>query len=337
MVVSEFAIGWPEIEAAQGRIRPWIFRTAVTELQGWTGSTTASLAVKCENQQRNFAFKARGACNAVMSLTAEQAQQGVVTHSSGNHAAALAWAAQQRGIAAHIVMPENSAKIKLDAVRRLGVQPVLCGRTNEDRERVASEVAERTGAVFIHPFDHPDVIAGQGTVAVEILAQYPQADTLVVPVGGGGLLAGTLLAVQTLRPEIQVFAAEPELADDAFRSLKSGRIEPVLRTDTVADGLRTSLGQLTFPIIQSLVQDVLCVSEQSICRCVSELALSSRLIAEPSGVVALAAIQEHAELFRDRRVVAVLSGGNLDQMELLPGSLNPAEKKPAQKSADRSE
>ncbi len=319
--MGNFAVDWADIEAAAQRIQPWVFCTAITELSELPGNSALSVRVKCENQQRGFAFKARGACNAVMKLDFEQAARGVVTHSSGNHAAALAWAARQRQIAAHIVMPQNSAGIKLNAVRRLGVEPILCGPRGEDRSAAAARVQEQTGAVFIHPFDHPDVIAGQGTVAVEILRQCPDVDTLIVPVGGGGLLAGTLLAVKTLRPDVKVYAAEPQLADDAYRSLRSGQIEPVLRTDSVADGLRTSVGELTFPIIQRYVEDILCVSEQSILDSVSTLARTARLIAEPSGVVSLAALQEHPQIFAGQRVVAILSGGNLDRMDLLPSEL----------------
>ncbi len=319
--MQNFAVDWADIEAAAQRIQPWVFCTSVTELNEFPGNSALSVRVKCENQQRGFAFKARGACNAVMKLDPEQAARGVVTHSSGNHAAALAWAAQQRGIAAHIVMPQNSAGIKLNAVRRLGVEPILCGPRGEDRALAAQRVQEQTGAVFIHPFDHPDVIAGQGTVAVEILRQAPDLDTLIVPVGGGGLLAGTLLAVQSMRPDVKVYAAEPQLADDAYRSFRSGHIEPVLRTDSIADGLRTSVGDLTFPIIQRYVEDILCVSEQCIQESVTTVARAARLIAEPSGVVSLAALQEHAHIFAGRRVVAILSGGNLDRMDLLPAEL----------------
>jgi threonine dehydratase len=250
-------------------------------------------------------------------LSDAEAAKGVVTHSSGNHAAALARAAVLRGIKAHIVMPHNSATVKLQAVRNLGVEPILCEPDSASREATAADVQQRTGAVMIHPFNDARVIAGQGTVALEILRQVPDVETLVVPVGGGGLLAGTLLAIKSIRPDVRVFAAEPAWADDAFRSLKSGKIEPALRTDSIADGLRTPLGTLTFPVIQHYVDDVLCVEEATILRATAMLAQRCRLVAEPSGAVPLGAILEHAHRFQGSKVVALISGGNLDDMNLL--------------------
>ena len=245
------------------------------------------------------------------SLTHRQ-RRGVVTHSSGNHAAALARAAKLRGIAAHIVMPENSARIKLAAVRSLGVEPVLCESTPAAREAMADEVMRMTGATMIHPFNDSRVIAGQGTVGLEILKQYPDVETIVVPVGGGGLLAGTLIAVKSLKPSVRVIAAEPEWANDAFRSMQSGQIEPVLRTDSIADGLRTSLGSLTFPIIHQLVDEILCASETAINEAMQELSNRAKMIAEPSGAVPMAVLHQHRERFAEQRIVCVVSGGNRD-------------------------
>ena len=274
------------------------------------------LHLKCENLQYGFAFKARGACNAVFSLSDEDAAKGVVTHSSGNHAAALARAAVLRGLEAHIVMPHNSARVKLEAVRSLGVEPILCEPDSASREATAADVQRQTGATMIHPFNDARVIAGQGTAALEILRQVPDVDTMIVPVGGGGLLAGTLMAVKSIRPDIRVFAAEPAWADDAWRSLKSGKIEPALRTDTIADGLRTPLGTLTFPIIQHFVDEILCVDEATILRATAMLAQRCRLVAEPSGVVPLGAILQHATMFAGSKTVALISGGNLDDLRL---------------------
>lgn len=302
---------------AAERIRSHVLMTPVVDAWHLEQELGCRLSFKCENLQYGFAFKARGACNAVLSLPEEQAAKGVVTHSSGNHAAALARAAVQRGVKAHIVMPHNSASIKLQAVRSLGVEPILCEPDSPSREATAAEVQKQTGAVMIHPFNDPRVIAGQGTAALEILRQVPDVETIVVPVGGGGLLAGTLLAVKSIRPDVRVFAAEPAWADDAFRSLRSGRIEPALRTDTVADGLRTPLGTLTFPVIQHYVDDVLCVEESAILRATAMLARRCRLVAEPSGAVPLAAILEHTHQFEGSKVVALISGGNLDDMNLL--------------------
>jgi threonine dehydratase len=298
------------IRAAYDRIRPHVLRTPVLSCPALSEAVQAEILLKCENMQHGGAFKARGATNAVLSLAAASA--GVVTHSSGNHAAALARAARLRGMTARIVMPSNSRPNKLEAVRRLGVEPTLCQPTAQARQETADRIMRETGAVMIHPYDHPDVIAGQGTVALELLDQIDPFDDLIVPVGGGGLLAGCLIAVKTIRPDIRVIAAEPELADDAFRSRKSGRIEPPLRYDTIADGLRTPLGNCTFPIIQQLVDDIVLVDEQSILRATSTMLEVVKLVAEPSGAVPLACVLQHADRFRGRRVCLVVSGGNLD-------------------------
>lgn len=315
--VKPFCVDLKDIRMAEERIRSHVLLPPVVDAWHLHQELRCRLSFKCENLQYGFAFKARGACNAVLSLSDAEAAKGVVTHSSGNHAAALARAAVLRGIKAHIVMPHNSATVKLQAVRNLGVEPILCEPDSASREATAADVQQRTGAVMIHPFNDARVIAGQGTVALEILRQVPDVETLVVPVGGGGLLAGTLLAIKSIRPDVRVFAAEPAWADDAFRSLKSGKIEPALRTDSIADGLRTPLGTLTFPVIQHYVDDVLCVEEATILRATAMLAQRCRLVAEPSGAVPLGAILEHAHRFQGSKVVALISGGNLDDMNLL--------------------
>ncbi len=309
---TSFCTELSQIQVAAQRIQPLVTETPTLAFEALSREVECSIALKCENFQHGFAFKARGACNAVFSLTDEEASSGVVTHSSGNHAAALARAANLRGIKAHIVMPENSAKIKLAAVRSLGIEPVMCGPTPAAREAMANEVMRTTGATMIHPFNDKRVIAGQGTVALEILRQSPNVDTIVVPVGGGGLLAGVLIAAKSLNPAIRVIAAEPEWADDAFRSLASGQIEPVLRTDSIADGLRTSLGELTFPIIYQLVDDILCASEEAIVDTTRLISSHARMIVEPSGAVPLAVVRQHQQRFANQRVVCVVSGGNRD-------------------------
>ncbi|MEJ7594820.1 MAG: pyridoxal-phosphate dependent enzyme [Planctomycetaceae bacterium] len=306
----------PQIEAAAARIRSLVVETPTIPFASLGHEIGGAIAIKCENFQHGFAFKARGACNAVFSLTDEEAARGVVTHSSGNHAAALARAAKLRGIKAHIVMPENSARIKLAAVRSLGVEPLMCESTPAAREAMANEVMRTTGATMIHPFNDPRVIAGQGTVGLEILRQFPDVETIVVPVGGGGLLAGTLIAVKSLKPSVRVVAAEPEWANDAFRSLQCGQIEPVLRTDSIADGLRTPLGSLTFPIIRQLVDEILCASEAEICEAMQQLAMHAKMIAEPSGAVPLAVVHQHRDRFANQRIVCVVSGGNRDNLRL---------------------
>lgn len=315
-LAPDFCISFRDVCDARERIATHVRQTPMLETSGVTVGAVP-LWLKCENLQLGSAFKARGATNAVMSLTNEQAAAGVVTHSSGNHAAALARAAVARGIKAHIVMPSNSARVKLQAVRSLGVEPILCEPTSAAREATAADVQLRTGATLVHPFNDPQVIAGQGTAVLEILDQLVDADAVVVPVGGGGLLAGTLIAARAARPDLKVFGAEPEWADDAFRSLKSGRIEPALRTDSIADGLRTPLGTLTFPIIHSLVTDILTVSEEAIRQATLALAHHARLVSEPSGAVSVAAVREHASRFHGLKTVVLISGGNLDDFGLL--------------------
>ena len=314
---TSFCTTLPQIEAAAKRIHSLVVETPTIPFPGLGREFGCSMAIKCENFQHGFAFKARGACNAVFSLTDEEAGRGVVTHSSGNHAAALARAAKLRGITAHIVMPENSARIKLAAVRSLGVEPVMCESTPAAREAMANEVMRTTGATLIHPFNDARVISGQGTVGLEILRQFPDVETIIVPVGGGGLLAGTLIAVKSLKPSVRVIAAEPQWANDAFRSLQSGQIEPVLRTDSIADGLRTPLGSLTFPIIYQLVDEILCASEAAINDAMQQLETHAKMIAEPSGAVPLAVVQQHRDRFADQRIVCVVSGGNRDHQTAL--------------------
>jgi threonine dehydratase len=301
-----------DIDAARGRIAPYALRTPLVENALLSQELGCHLQLKCENLQHVGAFKTRGACNAVFSLSDEQAACGVVTHSSGNHAAALARAATLRGIAAHIVMPHNSRPNKLAAVRAYGVSPVLCEPDADSRRTTADRIARQTGATLIHPYNDPAIIAGQGTVGREILDQVGKLDTVIVPVGGGGLLSGILIAVKSLRPEVQVIAAEPAWADDTARSLRSGTIEMPTRYDTMADGLRTPLGNLTFLVIRSLLDDILLVDEQTIESATRRLAAQAHLIAEPSGAVSLAALLQHRSRFRGRNVVAVVSGGNLD-------------------------
>jgi threonine dehydratase len=270
------------------------------------------VAFKCENLQHAGAFKTRGAMNAVLQLPDDISKQGVVTHSSGNHAAALARAAKLRGIPAYVVMPENSARVKIEAVESYGVQPVFCEPSAESRDRVASELQQSTGATLVHPYNNIDVIAGQGTVAIEVIEQWPAIDTLLVPVGGGGLLSGVLVAIKTLRPEIKVVAVEPELADDAFRSFRAKTLQMPTRVDTIADGLRSPVGEFAFEIMQSLLDDIILVPEAAIARAMRLLSERVHVVAEPSGAVTLAGIISHSDRFCGQRVGAVISGGNLD-------------------------
>jgi threonine dehydratase len=313
--MTEFAVALQDIREAAARIEPHVLKTPCLYSPRLSTQTRAEVWLKCENTQYIGAFKARGACNAVLSLSDEDAARGVVTHSSGNHAAALARAAKIRGVEARIVMPFNSAAVKLQAVRDLGVEPILCEPDAVSRATAAERVVLYTGAVMIHPYNDPRIIAGQGTVGLEILEQAPRPDVVVVPVGGGGLLSGCLLAIKSQFPDVEVIAAEPALADDARRSLDQGSIQQPERYDTVADGLRTPLGDLTFPVIQSLVDDILLVDEQQIVDATRRLLHHAKLLAEPSGAVTTACIVQHASRFVGKRIVAVISGGNLDAQQ----------------------
>lgn len=302
-----------EVEAAARRIAPWVWRTPLVPHEGWSRELEGEVRLKCENLQHGGAFKSRGAANAVFALSEAEARRGVVAHSSGNHAIALARAAGLRGIPVHLAMPRNSNPTKVTAVRAYGVEPVFCEPDARSREEAAEQLVAATGAVLVHPSNDPRVIAGQGTVGLEILEQWPEVDTVVAPVGGGGLVSGILVAVKERRPDVAVIGAEPALADDAFRSLRSGRIEMPERYDTVADGLRTPLGDRTFAVIQALLDDLVLVEEDPILRATRALAWQARLIAEPSGAVALATVRSHPGRFRGRRIAVVVSGGNLDR------------------------
>ena len=305
-----------DIRAAHARIRPHIHRTPVNTSALLDRETGVRLFFKCENLQKAGAFKSRGACNAVFSLSPTEAQRGVATHSSGNHAAALARAASLRGIKAHIVMPSNSPKPKQLAVAGYGGRIVLCEPTLAARESTCAAILAETGATLVHPYNDHRIIAGQATAALELLEDVPDLDILVAPVGGGGLLSGTALAVKAHRPSTSVLGSEPAQADDAAASLKAGRIisKPA---NTIADGLRTMLGDLTFPIIQRHVDDIVTVSEYGIVRAMRRLWEITKLVVEASGAVPFAAIQEQSDRFAGKRVGVILSGGNVD-LDALP-------------------
>jgi threonine dehydratase len=272
----------------------------------------AQLFFKCENFQKVGAFKFRGGCHAVMSLSEEDAQRGVATHSSGNHAQAIALSAKLRGIKAFIVMPENSPKVKIEAVLHYGAEITFCKPTLEARESTLQEVVDKTGATFVHPYNDTCVIAGQGTCAVELLNDYPDLEFLLTPVGGGGLLSGCAIAAKAIHPRIRVIGTEPEIADDAYRSFNAGTIQPVLSTATIADGLRTSLGALTFQIIQQHVDNIVTVSEDSIIQAMRLIWERMKIIIEPSCAVPLAAILEEKIDIKNKKVGIVITGGNVD-------------------------
>jgi threonine dehydratase len=302
-----------DIEAAHERIKPYIHRTPILTSRILNDRTGGELFFKCENFQTVGAFKARGAFNATYSLSDDEAAKGVVTHSSGNHAAALARAAQTRGIQAHIVMPDNSPAIKKEAVKSYGANIIFCGPTQQDREDAAAEVLTKTGAAFIHPYDDARIIAGQGTCAKETLEDTPHLDYILAPVSGGGLLGGTALAATSMSTTIRVIGCEPEEADDAFRSFRDGvRYPAITPPRTIADGLRTSLGELNFPIIRERVAEMHTVSEAAIIQAMRTVWEILKIIIEPSCAVPLAVILEQKLDVRGKRVAIILSGGNVD-------------------------
>ena len=305
-----------DVKKAAKRISPHAHNTPVLQSAWFNRQTGGNLYFKCENFQKVGAFKFRGACNAILNLPEEEGIKGIVTHSSGNHAQAVALASKMAGYPATIVMPENAPKVKVNAVREYGADIVFCESTIDSREETAHQVIQKTGATFIHPYNHPDVIAGQGTCAMELLKEFPDLDMILAPVGGGGLISGTLIAAKAIRPGITVVGAEPKRADDAWRSLKSGKIEPVLRTDTVADGLRTSLGTLTYSIIQDHIDNIVTVPEESIIRDMRNVWERMKIIIEPSCAVPVSAIMDGNVDIEGKKVGVIITGGNVDLDEL---------------------
>ncbi len=305
------------VRQAHERIKDRITRTPVMTSATLDRLANARLFFKCENFQKTGSFKARGATNAVFSLSESQAQKGVATHSSGNHGAALARAAQLRGIRAYVVMPDNAPKAKRESVERYGGNIAFCEPTLEAREAALDRMIVEHGACLLHPYNDLRVMAGQGTTAVELIETVPDLDVILSPVGGGGLLSGIAVAAKSIRPSIRVVGVEPAAADDAARSLRSGRIVPSVNPNTIADGLRASLGDKTFAEIRRHVDDIVTVSEESIVRAMRRIWEVLKIVVEPSGAVAYAAVAEGKLDLRGRAVGLVLTGGNLD-LERLP-------------------
>src|SRR5438067_10906491 len=301
------------VRAAHERIRQHIKRTPILTSSRLNEASGASLFFKCENFQKIGAFKARGATNAVFSLDDAIAKHGVATHSSGNHGAAVARAAKLRGIPAHIIMPSNSAKVKVRTVESYNAHIVFCEPTEESRESTCAEVIKKTGATLIHSFENEDVIAGQGTAAAELLEDIPDLDIVMCPVGGGGLLSGTAVAAKSMRPRIKVIAVEPANADDAAQSFRVGRRIVTEKKFTIADGLRTNIGEPNFAIIQRCVDDVVTVSEEAIVVAMRTIWETMKIIIEPSAAVPYAAIMENNIDVRGKRAGIILTGGNVDQ------------------------
>lgn len=301
-----------ELKFTQDAIKAMIHKTPVLTNQYIDELVGGSVYFKCENFQKVGAFKMRGAASASLRLDADKKKKGIATHSSGNHAQAVARAAQVLGIPAYIVMPHNAPKIKVEGTRSYGAEIIFCEPNQKARESALAEVVHKTGACFIHPYDNYDVIAGQASAALEMLADFPGLDMIIAPVGGGGLLSGTALAAHYTNPDLIVLGAEPKRVDDAFRSLKSGHIEENERVDTIADGLRTTLGTRTLDLIKRHVTDILTVEEEEIVQAMRMIWERMKIIIEPSCAVPLAAILANKETFMGKKTGVILTGGNVD-------------------------
>jgi threonine dehydratase len=319
---SSSPIDWKTIEEAHERIRPRIHRTPVLTSKSLDEKAGARLFFKCENLQKTGSFKIRGATNAIFSLSEVEARRGVVTHSSGNHAAAVACAARWRGIVASIVMPKNAPSVKCRAVQSYGGKITFCEPNVKARTETAARIQAETGAVLIHPYDDDRIVAGQATAAKELLAEFPELEAILAPVSGGGLLSGTCLGAKGIRPSVRVFGCEPERADDAFRSLTSGKLQALETSDTIADGLRAPLATRTFAILQKMVDGILLVSEEEIVAAMKLVWERMKIVIEPSSAVAIApllrptGLQELGLAGRTGdarpRIGIILSGGNVE-------------------------
>jgi threonine dehydratase len=300
------------IEAAANRIAPYIHNTPILTCKSINELYGLDLYFKCENFQKIGAFKIRGGMNASLQLTKEQLEKGVATHSSGNHAQALAFAAKMLGIKAYIVMPESSPQVKVNAVRGYGAEVTICASNQAARESTLEAIVERTGATFIHPYDNDEVITGQATCVKEIIDAIPDIEIVVTPVGGGGLLSGTCLGAYYFKPGLKVYAGEPEGAADAVLSIQSGKVEKAPFVNTIADGLMTTLSERTLEIIKAHVADIILVSEDEIKAALRLVYERMKIIIEPSCAVPLAAVLKNADLFKGKKVGIILTGGNVD-------------------------
>ena len=305
-----------DVRRAHARIRPHINRTPVLCSQYLNELTGAELFFKCENFQEAGAFKVRGACNAVFSLSDEQAQRGVATHSSGNHALSLSYAAGRRGIPCNVVMPHSAPQAKKDAVRRYGGIITECEPSTTSREATFAEVQERTGGEFVHPYNDLRVIAGQATCSAEMLEQVDGLDAVVAPIGGGGMISGTCLTLSNLAPQIEIYAAEPEQADDAYRSFRAGHIIADDAPNTIADGLKVPLKENTWHFVSQFVTDIQTASEQEIIDAMKLTWKQLRIVMEPSCAVPLAVILKNPSVYAGKRVGVVVTGGNVDLNKL---------------------
>ncbi|MDO5706028.1 MAG: pyridoxal-phosphate dependent enzyme [Paracoccus sp. (in: a-proteobacteria)] len=309
--------GYDDMLAAHERIKPHIRRTPIRTSDYLDDLTGARLFFKCENFQEPGAFKVRGAANAVFGLDDEQARRGVATHSSGNHASCLSYAAMRRGIPCNVVMPRTAPQAKKDTVRRYGGRITECDPSTSSREATFAQVQAATGGDFVHPYNDPRVIAGQGTCAREVMEQTDGLDVMMAPIGGGGMISGTCLTLATLAPEVQVIAAEPEQADDAYRSFKAGHIIADDAPKTIADGLLVPLKDLTWHFVSNHVSDILTASDPEIVEAMKLIWKHLRIVMEPSSAVPLATILKNKDRFAGKRVGIIVTGGNVD-LDRLP-------------------
>ncbi|MHA1584365.1 MAG: pyridoxal-phosphate dependent enzyme [Promethearchaeota archaeon] len=306
-------ISYNDVKDAYNRIKSYINRTPVMKSHTLNQMLRAEIYFKCENFQKVGAFKFRGAMNAVLQLSDKQKKRGVITHSSGNHAQALALAAKMLNIGATIVMPENAPKVKVNAVRdTYKAKVVMCESTPEGRERTCNEIQSKEGQTLIHPYNNDNIIAGAGTSAYELLQDYPDLDIIIAPVGGGGLLSGTSIAAKGFNSNLKVYAAEPKNADDAYRSFHSGKIENNISANTIADGLRTNLCERTFTIIRKNVEEIITVSETEILEAMRFIWERLKIVIEPSSAVPLAALFTRSISIKDKKIGVIISGGNID-------------------------
>lgn len=314
---DKYAADIYSIKEAWTRINSVIHKTPVLSSETLNSMAGKKLHFKCESFQKGGAFKFRGASNAVLSLDEEQAAKGVVTHSSGNHAAALSMAAKLRGIPAYIVIPRNAPRCKVENVRRYGGQVIWSDPTMQSRENTAAKVVQETGAVLIHPYNDRRILSGQGTIALELLEQCPEIDTIIAPISGGGLISGVAIAAKSINKNIRVLAAEPTGADDAALSKAAGKVVKLEETSTIADGLRASLGDLTWPVVRDLVDDIVTVEDREIVEAMRLCYEILKVAVEPSAVVGLAVVlsdkfQRSLTWKESKHIGIILSGGNVD-------------------------
>ena len=305
-------VTFKDIEIAHNRISKYVYNTPIMTSKTLNNDTGAKLFFKCENFQKTGSFKIRGATNAILQLKKADILKGIITTSSGNHGAAVSYTAREIGASSQVIMPENTPKNKIDNVKRYGGEIVFCEPNIKSREQTLEKIVNKSGASIIHPYNDEKIIAGQGTAAKELIEEVPDLDAIICPVSGGGLLSGTLLSAKELKPNLEVFGAEPKNADDTYRSILNNKIMSNTATNTIADGLRAQLGSITFPIIKNNVNSILLVSEEMIINSMYLIWQILKIIIEPSCSIVLAALLLNSKKFINKKVGLILTGGNYD-------------------------